>query len=93
MRQQLEPDQQRGAAAKQLLDNKYLKEAFEAAEKSILDQMDEVSLRDTDMHTRLIVARKTVHSIRRYIERFVETGNIATLQLEKPGLVKGFLRR
>jgi len=93
VREQLEQEQQRGVSAQQLLNNKYLKEAFEAAEKSILDQMDEVSLRDSDMHTRLIIARKTVHAIKRYIERVVETGTIAKLQLEKPGLVQGIFKR
>lgn len=93
MREQLEQEQQRGVAAKQLLNNKYLKEAFEAAERSILDQMDEVSLRDSDMHTKLIIARKTVSSIRRYIERVVETGDVATLQLERPGIVQRVFKR
>lgn len=93
MRNQLELEQQRGVEARQVLNNKYLKEAFEAAEKSILDQMDEVSMRDVDMHTRLIIARKTVQAVRRYIERTVETGEIAKLQLEKPGLVQRMIRR
>lgn len=93
MRDQLEQEQQRGTEARQILNNKYLKEAFEAAEKSILDQMDEVSLRDDDMHTKLIIARKTVSAIRRYIERVVETGEVAKLQLDKPGIVRGMFKR
>lgn len=93
MREQLEQERARGAAAKNLLENKYLKEAFEAAEKSVLEQMDEVSLRDTDMHTKLIIARKTVHSVRRYIERVIQTGEVAHLQLEKPGFIRGLVKR
>lgn len=93
MRDQLEQEQKRGKEASQVLNNKYLKEAFEAAEKSVLEQMDEVSLRDSEMHTRLIIARKTVNAVKRYIERVVETGEIAKLQLEKPGLVQRMIRR
>ncbi len=93
MREQLESERLRGAEAKQLLENKYLREAFDAAERSILGQMDEVSMRDTDMHTRLILARKTVASVRRYIERIVETGELAELQLKKPNRVQKIFRR
>lgn len=93
MREQLEAERLRGAEARQLLENKFLREAFDAAEKSILDQMDEVSLRDVDMHTRLILARKTVASVRRYIERVIETGQMAELQLQEPNRVQKFFRR
>lgn len=93
MREQLESERLRGAEAKQLLENKFLKEAFDAAEKSILDQMDEVNIRDVDMHTRLILARKTVASVRRYIERVIETGQMAELQLQEPNRVQQFFRR
>ena len=93
MREQLESERLKGAEARQLLENKFLKEAFDAAEKSILDQMDEVNLRDVDMHTRLIMARKTVASVRRYIERVIETGQMAELQLKEPNRVQQFFRR
>jgi len=93
VREQLESERLRGAEAKQLLENKFLKEAFDAAEKSILDQMDEVNIRDVDMHTRLILARKTVASVRRYIERVIETGQMAELQLQEPNRVQQFFRR
>lgn len=93
MREQLDSERIRGAEARQLLENKYLKEAFDAAEKSILEQMDEVSLRDVDMHTRLILARKTVASVRRYIERVIETGQMAEIQLKEPNRVQQFFRR
>ena len=92
MRQQLEKERQRAVEAKQLLDNKYFKEAFEATEKSILDQMEEVSLRDKDMHTTLIMARKNLHAIKRHLLRTIETGEMAKLQLSQPK-VMGLFRR
>lgn len=93
MRNDLESERLRGADVKQLLENKYLKEAFDAAEESILSQMDEVSLRDTDMHTRLILARKTINSVKRYLQQVIETGQMADIQLSEPNRVQKFFRR
>jgi hypothetical protein len=93
VREQLEVERIRGAEAKQLLDNKYLKEAWDAAERSILDQMDEVNLRDTDMHTKLIMARKVLTSVKKYLERMVQTGEMATLQLKEPHKLTKLLGR
>lgn len=93
MRNQLESEHLRGAEVKQLLENKYLKEAFDAAEQSILSQMDEVSLRDTDMHTRLILARKTINSVKRYLQQVIETGQMADIQLHEPNRVQRFFKR
>lgn len=93
MRNQLEAENIRGAEVKQLLENKYLKEAFGAAEQSILSQMDEVSLRDTDMHTRLIIARKTINSVKRYLQQVIETGQMADIQLNEPNRVQRFFKR
>lgn len=92
MKQQLENEVLRAAAAKQLLDNKYLKDAFEAADKSILDQMEEVSLRDKDMHTTLIMARKNLHAVQRYLYTMIETGKFAEIQLKQPNKVTSWLR-
>jgi len=93
VRQQLEQELRDGNEVRRLLEHPFLKEAFEAAEASILDQMDEVSLRDQDMHTRLIMARKTLHAVRKYLQRVVETGEIAKLQLTEPNKIAGFFRR
>lgn len=93
MRNQLESEHLRGAEVKQLLENKYLKEAFDAAEQSILSQMDEVSLRDTDMHTRLILARKTINSVKRYLQQVIETGQMADMQLREPNKLSAMFRR
>lgn len=93
MREQLESERLRAAEVKQLLDNKFLKEAFEAMGQSILKQMDEVTLRDTEMHTRLILARKTLSGIYRYLELIVQTGQLAELQLTAPNKLKSFFSR
>jgi len=93
VRQQLEQEVRAGDEVKRLLEHPYLKEAFEAAENSILEQMDEVKLRDTEMHTRLIMAKQTLGAVKRYLSRIVETGEIAKLQLTEPNKIAGFFRR
>lgn len=93
MREQLESERLRAAEVKQLLDNKFLKEAFEAMEQSTPKQMDEVTLRDSEMHTRLILARKTLSGIHRYLELIVQTGQLAELQLKEPNKLKSFFSR
>lgn len=93
MRDQLEREARDAGEVKSLLDNKYLKEAFGAAEKSILEQMDEVSLRDTDMHTRLILARKTLFAVKHYLESMIQTGEMANLQLREPNKFRNLFNR
>lgn len=93
MRETLDDERIRGAEASSLMENKILKEAFDAAERSILIQMDEVSMRDTDMHTRLILARKTVQSVKRYIQTVIETGQLADMSLKEPNKFKAMFRR
>lgn len=93
MREELEKERRRGEEARQLLNNKLFKEAFDAAHESVLNQMEEVSLRDVEMHTRLIVAKKTIRSVRSYIERIVQTGELAEMQLTDPNVVKTWLKR
>lgn len=71
----------RAAEAAQLLENPFFKQAFEAAEQSILDQMDEVTMRDVEMHTRLILARQTLTAVKAYLHRVIQTGEMAKMQL------------
>ena len=84
MRNELEKERIDGEAARQLLTNTQFKLAWEAAENSILEQMSEVSMRDMEMHTRLIMALQVLHNVRGYIERVLQTGEMAEFQLNEP---------
>lgn len=84
MRQQLGKESIDGQQARQLLSNEVFKQAWEAAESSLIAQMQEVKMRDTDMHTRLILALQILSSVRRHIEVTMETGQLADLQLKEP---------
>ena len=87
MRQQLDKERIDGEAARQLLGNSQFKLAWEAAENSILEQMSEVSMRDAEMHTRLIMALQILHNVRHHIETVLQTGEMADIQLNQPKVV------
>lgn len=87
----LDSERIRAGEAKLLLENKLFNEAFDACELSILDQMNEVKVRDTDMHSALIMARQSLHAVKQYMLRMIETGEMAKLQLaeqNKPRAVR-----
>jgi len=90
VRQTLEQERIDGELARQLLDNQLFKQVWARAEQSIIDQMSEVKMRDVEMHTRLILALQTLHSVRRHIEIVMETGQMADMQLNNPGKVSAF---
>lgn len=84
MRQQLDQEVIDGEKARQLLSNDVFKQAWAHAENSIIAQMADVKMRDTEMHTRLILALQVLASVRRHIETVMDTGRLADLQLREP---------
>lgn len=78
---QLDTERIRAAEVAQLLENKYFKEAIDAVETSILDQMDQVSARDAEMHTRLIITRQCMNALKAYLHRVIQTGDMAKMQI------------
>lgn len=93
MRNELEKERIDGEAARQLLGNSQFKLAWNAAENSILEQMAEVSMRDAEMHTRLIMALQVLQNVRVYIERVLQTGEMAEIQLNEPNKLHQALGR
>ena len=92
MRQQLEQESVDGEYARQLLNNRVFKQAWGAAEDSIISQMSEVKIRDAEMHTRLILALQILRSVKRHIEVVLETGEMADMQLRDPGKIRKMFR-
>jgi len=84
MRQQLEQERIDGERAKQILDNPVFRQAWKSAEDSIHAQMAEVGMRDTDMHTRLILAKQILGHVQKHIETVMDTGIMADMQLQEP---------
>lgn len=81
---QLEHEALIGEEARQLLENRIFKAAWDEAEKSILMQMEEVTFRDTEMHSRLVMALKILRTVRGSIEQAVQAGQAATVALRDP---------
>jgi len=84
MRQQLDQEVIDGEKARQLLTNPVFKDAWQSAEDSLIAQMQEVKMRDVEMHSRLIMALQILHNVRRHIEVTLETGRMADMQLREP---------
>jgi hypothetical protein len=84
---ELEQERIDGEAARQVLDNPAFQKAWAEAENSIVAQMADVKMRDTEMHTRLILALQTLAAVRRHIFTTMETGQLATVQLREPSVV------
>lgn len=81
---QLEHEALVGEEARQLIENRLFKAAWDSAEADVLSQMQEVSYRDTEMHSRLVTALKILKTVRSTIEGAVETGKNATIVLSEP---------
>lgn len=89
----LEKERGRGNDAAYILNHAIFKEAWNAAKESLENQRLKIGLRDTDMHTRLIMAEQILSTLKHYFEDVINTGKMAQIQLEKPsrfplGMVK-----
>ena len=81
----LEKDQRSGGDAAFILNHDIYKNAWTSFEEGLSAQRKAVGIKDTDMHTRLIMAEQVMHIVRKYIENVMNTGKMAELQLrQKP---------
>lgn len=80
----LNKERTRGNDAAYILNHAIFKEAWKAASESLERQRLKIGLRDTDMHTRLIMAEQILSTLKHYFEDVINTGKMAEVQLEKP---------
>ena len=78
---ELEQEIIRGRDADFILHHAIFKEAWAAAKQSLESQRLKVGLRDTDMHTRLIMAEQILITVQHYFENVIQTGKMADIQL------------
>lgn len=71
----------RGEDARILLQHPLLKEAFEAADKQLRQEMLQVRARDVEMHSELIRRLQTLETIRAYVTDTITTGEMALERL------------
>jgi hypothetical protein len=79
----LEQDRITGEDAKQLLNNKLLKDAFSKVGEYIDQKALTCDPDNKEVAQRIILSKQILMGIRREIERLVETGMIAEVQLSE----------
>jgi len=73
----------RGEAAKQLLDNPLLQEAFIAVEANLVKALTDSPMGDEKTHNRLAIALQLLKQIEKSITLHIETGKMAQIQVEE----------
>ncbi len=72
-----------GAEAERLLDSQIFKEASQAVRDGIIGQMGKVGIKDTEMHTKLVLTLQLWEGLERHIKAIATTGKIEQYQLEQ----------
>ena len=93
MSRELQKEAIDGAKARQVLENEAYQTAWEDAENSIIAQMVEVPMRDTEMHSRLVMALQILASVRKHINTVLETGQMAEMSLREDNSVTRMFKR
>jgi hypothetical protein len=91
------PEQRRviGNEAKQLLDNRHFREAFEAVESYLVGQAKGCDPDNKDKTQRVVIAMQIMEAIKREIVRKVEDGEMAAVEiaeLDKRNALRRFVR-
>lgn len=70
-----------GQAARQLLENPLLQEAFRSVEEVITSQIKRSGLNETALHSHLAIALQMLDAIQQAIVQYAETGSMAETTL------------
>jgi hypothetical protein len=83
LREFFSPEQRRviGQEAKQLLENKHFREAFDAVEAYLLDQAKACDPDNKEKTQRVVIAMQIHEALKREIIRKVEDGDMARIEL------------
>ena len=82
--EQLRTERLAGAEAQQLLDSPAFKHAFDGVEASIIGKLRTVGINDDATRNQLVLTLQLLTALRAAIKQTVETGQIATVQIEQP---------
>jgi hypothetical protein len=78
-----EQEQIRAGQAREWLENPMFKEAREKIEAGLAAQRRKVPMRETDMHTRLILTEQLWANLISYLQESVDTGKFAQFEVER----------
>lgn len=73
----------RAGQAQELLDSPLFKEAQAMIESSLADQRRRAPIRDSDMHTRLILTEQLYGNLIDYFKQIADTGKLAQFEIER----------
>ena len=79
----LEDEVRRGNEAKMLINHDLYKEAWQAYADALTSKRRQIPMKDTEMHTRLILAEQVMHAVKGWFEDTVTTGKMAEVQLKQ----------
>jgi hypothetical protein len=79
------PEQRRviGNEARQLLENKHFREAFDAVESYLVGQAKACDPDNKDKTQRVVIAMQIMEALKREIVRKVEDGEMAVVEIEE----------
>lgn len=81
----------RGEAAKQLLANPLLKDAFRDVKDGIVSAMSTSAMGDEKTHNRLVIALQILHQIEKSIQSHVETGQMAAISIQEKSRLRNVI--
>ena len=74
----------RGAEARMILDHELVREAFASFREQLAAQRQRVGIKDTEMHTRLILTEQCANAFELWFRQVIDTGKMADIALRKP---------
>lgn len=89
----LSEEQQRGEQARLLLDNPIYTETMQTVRAGIIQAWENAPIRDKDGANELKLMLKLLGDVQRNIETVMQTGKMATIQIERDGLFKRTVSR
>ena len=78
-----EEELRKAGEARQLLDSAIFIEACHRINEGLAEQRKRVPVRDTDMHTRLIITEQLWANLRDWLTSVADTGRFADLQIKQ----------
>ncbi len=81
----------RGGQAQEVLESQVFKDASAAVRSGIVAQMGKVPIKDTEMHTKLILTLQLWDSLEKYLQGIVATGKMAQYQIQQEEKHRNFM--
>lgn len=93
--QQKSPEEEviRGGEARQIVESRMWAEACARIDESLAAQRKAVPLRETEMHTRLIIAEQVWDQFKSFFKEVADSGRFADLQIQQQRSLKERLFR